>query len=258
MSREAVDATVLVSVFNMARILWLQLESLCRQETTFSWELLVGEEPSDDYAGPGCLEPYRERLWAAGCKSTTYVAVPKWIPVSQKIHRLANLSRGKYCLPHAADDYASPDRIQRACTVLQGGVDWYDVEQGLFLNLLDGSTGTYVSAPDRTGLCLSTLISHLRNLSGPYPTLSVDLWLRSQIKPEKICRELCALRGLQTDGVNIIGPARADLYRGGEFRALFSEPSQQVQDILPEEVLLRLASQFPGAKLGSPTDLIPQ
>jgi hypothetical protein len=77
--------TAILPTYNNADIIWLQLESLCAQVNTPEWELIIIEEPSEQYFGEDGLSLYAERLGDAGCVRVVYISVTNWIPLAQKV-----------------------------------------------------------------------------------------------------------------------------------------------------------------------------
>ena len=61
-----VDITVALPTWESKDIIWLQLESLCRQETQYTWELIVCEEQTPNMMGEEMLSSYKERLTQGG------------------------------------------------------------------------------------------------------------------------------------------------------------------------------------------------
>ena len=56
-----IQVTVALPTWENKNIIWLQLESLCRQETKYNWELVVCEEQSKNMAGEGMILSFTDR-----------------------------------------------------------------------------------------------------------------------------------------------------------------------------------------------------
>ncbi len=68
--KNPIDVTVALPTWNSNRIIWLQLESLCRQKTKASWELFIDECGTN--ASYDVMQEYKERLREAGCETVHY------------------------------------------------------------------------------------------------------------------------------------------------------------------------------------------
>jgi glycosyltransferase involved in cell wall biosynthesis len=234
-----IDVTVAIPTWNSAKILWLALESLCLQQTKFSWELYILECASDDFAGDEYLDPYRDRLNSAGCVRIRYTSSERKLALGGKWCLIANKALAPYFLMAGSDDYKPPDWIERAGKALAAGAEWYDCRQGLFYDLLTGESATFdITKVTYPGMCAATLSSRVAALEPPYPLRTVDGWLKRSIDPASVFREETAMLGMHTDGANAISLQRRNRYR--DEKGNFFPPRQTIEEIVPPTIMGRL------------------
>lgn len=227
--------------WNSSPILWLALESLCRQETQYPWELIACEDPSENFCGKEYFNPYEQRLQKAGCVNFKFIELDQWIPLSYKWKILANYSSSENFMLVASDDYNDPYRIEITCRELKTH-DWVDWDEGVFLNLNSGEKATWVRPfKEKTGIYMGTKTSFIKELPSPYPTKGVDGWIRSgaNITNRKPISTLP--NGICTDGANVISLHRKDLYKDLK---IFKPFLGKLEDIIPLDVLDMLKNKF--------------
>jgi hypothetical protein len=250
-SKNLIDVTVAVPLWDMGNISWLQLESLCRQQTEFKWELIVCEEQLENFTGKQNIIPYTDRLRQAGCKSIKYIPLLEKIPLSKKWALMAHIAKGKTFLLAGGDDYSAPNRVQFTHEIMcVTDSDWFDVEKGLFYNINTGQTCTYdhslgyprgkaasISQGVRTAV-LKPFFKLFFDCSYHWPSMGVDNWMKSlgNIRPNKFYRHEQELLSLYTDGANKISNTRSSYYSNKEYTIPFCAPTQTVEDILPLDV----------------------
>ena len=237
--------TLALPTYNSSPILWLQLESLCRQETQHEWELIVCEDPSKYFAGESYLDPYRFKLEKAGCKQITYISLDRWVPLSYKWKLLASLAEGDNFLLVASDDYSPPNRIETTVNYLKS-YDWVDWSHGVFLDLYSGNKAQWNKpSPEVTGLFMGTKTKFIQSLQGPYPKRFVDNWIKNQqnIDNRKFIEEIP--QGICTDGTNQISLDRKNLYDNPAF---FTRYWTTLNTLIPQEVVNKLEFNFPKIK----------
>jgi hypothetical protein len=243
-----IDLTVALPTFNNKNILWLQLESLIKQITTFDWELIVCEEQTKNMFGESSLLKYKERLQSVNCVKLKYIPLKNHIPLSKKWHIIAEAAEGYTFTFCASDDYSSPNRLEISHKYICDGYDWFDVKKALFLNLNSFNTATYIDETGWQGTTMSTQTNLMRDLNGPWPSSIVDKWIKSKIVIKNHYQHPNNLLGLHTDGANLISLNRWTLYPDGEnrvkFISPFSDPEQQIEDILPADVIKKLKDRF--------------
>lgn len=241
MSNPQIDVTVALPTWESSNIIWLQLESLCRQKTQYIWELVVCEEQTPNMMGEKMLSTYKERLNKAGCVNITYLALEEWVPLSQKWVTIAHHAKGDSFVLAASDNYSPFDRLERSHQKMLEGYNWFDVRKGLFYNLYKNDIATYILPPEgNTGLFMCTKTKYMKKLIGPpWPKSGIDSWIRTQQNISPKFRYEGNLLGLHTDGANKISHQRKQMYSNQreEYRKPFSPPEQTIKDILPKEVL---------------------
>lgn len=246
MEREnKIDITVALPTWESKDIIWLQLESLCRQETQYVWELIVCEEQTRNMMGEEFLLSYKERLNKAGCVNIIYLALEKWVPLSKKWVNIANNAKGSSFILAASDDYSSSDRLEISHQKMLEGYNWFDVREGLFYNVHTGDLGTYklpTNYSSKTGLSMCTKTEYIKNLKGPWVKKGVDNWIKKQITIKPKFRLEGNLKGLYTDGVNKISFKRKTMYSNKKryYKTPFCPPEQKLEEILPPDILKRL------------------
>lgn len=260
-SSEEIDLTVALPVYNSAKILWLCLEGLCRQQTTSIWELIVMEDPSDDYAGEDYLKPYIDRLKEAGCIDVRYINLDKWITLGEKWIRIANRARGENFMLTAADNFSPPDRIELSCKSLKNHL-WFDGRCSLFYNILTNDSAKFTANEKATGVWMCTKTKLVRQLKGPGPPKGIDGWMRDNMRlrvTDRCTTRDQLLNGLHTDGLNNISFHRKNRYGGVGFTknkikgvnpepgngneyyiAVFEKTDITLEHILPRDIYERL------------------
>ncbi len=117
------DVSVLITAYNIKEYIAQTMESVLRQRTEFSYEILVGDDGSDDGTGELLLEyekkyPDRVRVF-----SMEREAGRKYNRVERSAANRLNLlekAEGKYCTFLDGDDYyTADDRLQRMVEVLE-------------------------------------------------------------------------------------------------------------------------------------------
>jgi hypothetical protein len=243
-----IDLTAALPTWENKNIVWLQLESLCRQKTELTWELIVCEEQTENMFGKENLDSYLERLKEAGCSEIKYIPLQEHTPLSRKWVIIAKEARGESFALCATDDYSSPDRFELSHKKILDGHDWFDIEKGLFLNLNRFTTSTYVDQTGVEGLTMSTRTDIVKNLNGPWPVSSVDKWLKEAGKISNLYQHQGNVLGLDTDGANAICLKRWTQYPDKEERVRymppFQAPEQEIEDILPTDIIMRLKAGF--------------
>lgn len=252
----SIDITVAVPSWDSKDILWLQLESLCRQETQYNWELIVCEEQLKNFAGESYIKKYTDRLSKAGCVRILYIPLNDHIPLSRKWSLIASKASGISYLLTAADNYSPSNRLELTHSKILEGYDWFDVLETLFLDLNTFKTGTYdhhlKSNQNGSSVFMGTRTDIMRQLKGPpWPLAGIDNWIKSQVGriTTKQYRHPEALLGLHTDGANkisgIVNKAgdRRKLYCNG-YKPPFKKSTQVLEDILPADIISKLKANF--------------
>ena len=233
--------TVALPIWKMQDIIWLQLESLCRQKDAGEWELIVSECETN-YVYDLIFEQYTERLHGRGCINFRVIKNRERLPLGLKWKQIAESARGDTMLLCAGDNYSPPNRIAMARGYI-GEYDWFDVSSGLFYDINSGATAQWNRAsPRRSGLWMATRTKYIAALNDSPPSIGIDGWIKSQVPPNmKWKQHEEPLAGLHTDGRNTISHYRAAMYREGTQGNTFSyTDKQKIEDCIPSEVLKRL------------------
>ena len=265
-----IDITVAMPLWDMKNISWLQLESLCRQETQYTWELIVCEEQLENFTGEEEIRSYESRLKKAGCQSITYIPLKKRIPLSRKWIMIAEKARGTNYILCAGDNYSPPNRVELTHGKMIKGYNWFDVGIGLFLNLKTFNTGSYdhnlspwKDPEESTALFMAANTKLLKRLtvllydhSVEWPIFHIDSWLKSRIGEKTTIRyrHPSELLGIHTDGANQItgkltSTVRPHMYdikhlKNNKPEPPFKASTQTIEEILPPHILAKLEEQF--------------
>lgn len=245
-----IKLTAALPTYNNSNIIWLQLESLCRQECNFHWELIVCEEQDTEhcYGEKELIRKYRSRLFKAGCRNILYIPLKERIPLAKKWWLMAQHAQGSSYALCGSDDYSSPDRFELSHSKLSEGYDWFNVKKGLFLNVQTMATATFVAHNEKCGLSMSTQTEIIKNIkTNNWPWKSVDGWMQAHSK--KFYSHPDNVLGLDTDGSNIISGRRRHKYASSNLVYPFIAPEQKASDILPESVLKEIKNRkfyYPG------------
>jgi len=246
MKTQKIHLTAALPTWENKNIIWLQLESLCRQETEFNWELIVCEEQTKNMLGKEALMKYEPRLAKAGCKQIKYIPLENKIPLSLKWVKIANEAEGDSFALCASDDCSPPNRFQFSHEKLSEGYNWFDLKKTLFLNLIDFTSATYINqSKENTGVTMCTKTAVVKNLEGPpWPSSGIDGWMRTNGKTEPFFQYQENLLGLETDGANKINFDRRNHYPDKKVRKRYVcpyfPPEQKIEEILPKEIITRL------------------
>ena len=231
--------TVALPTWKSSPILWLQLESLCRQVDAPKFEVIVMEDPSINFAGEEYVMQFADRMREAGGE-LRYVELEKWISLGSKWREIALIAKYDiFCLA-ASDNYSPPDRLKVTAEHFEKGCNWFDVREGLFYNVKTGRSSCWYNHNLKdTGLFMATKTDFIKNLNGPGPRRFIDNWIRSQIKGRVKSSEL-RMSGLHTDGYNNISIKRGEYEDAYPTR--FKDPYMPVEEIVPKDIWDRLIS----------------
>lgn len=242
-------ATVALPTYRCREILWLQLESLCRQDTGFTWELLLCEEDSEAYAGPRYVDRFAERLWRAGCRRIEHLTPPAHVLLPEKWRLLAAASSQTAAFLLCASDNFSPAcRIERSTLAMLDGDDWYDWSSGHFYDITTGRGAlwrrpVFAAGP---GLFMAIATKNARLLPPTTRKAGVDGWLKRSMPLPHVSERAPGPAGLHTDGRNLISDYRASMYNDAAIRAPFYEPEQDLEAIVPAKIARKLRMMTKG------------
>jgi hypothetical protein len=234
--------TAAIPTFNNASILWLQLESLCRQVDAPEWELIVCEEFSDNYFGKEQLAEYTERLKAANCSRIVYVKLDTWCALGQKwlIIRELMSKESVGMMLCASDNYSPKDRIKLSYEAMLTGADWSQFQQGYFYNILNHSAGLFSGLDGNPALFMCVSSEALKRVvSFKFPRKGVDTWLMRGAKAENVIN-LGMAEGCHTDGYNTLSMGRRLLYEGSASGTFEIADADKVFSTFPKDIQNRL------------------
>lgn len=230
------QVTAALPTWQSAHIIWLQLEALCRQETSVPWELIVHE--CEDDAAREVVGAYEDALRRAGCESVRYQHNPERVPLGLKWKQIAEQAKGTCLILAASDNYSPPDRIQRAHEVInEQGYDWTDTSRGVFYDIPTGKQATWTRRRSTaSGLWMACKTEHIRSLKGEPPDRAIDGWIKGQLPEGFSWHQEEEAHGVHTDGANTISHTRRNLYIRGELRPPFIPATQDALEIIPKEL----------------------
>jgi len=258
-----VAITAALPMYRGRPIGWLALESLCAQEgIDFDWELIVMEETPEgaDPMGEDAIMEYEARLQAVGCRRIIYLGIDKWVPLSTKWVRIAQVANSDGLLLVAADNYAPPNRLADSHAHLTAGAHWVQCGYGLFYDIFLRSLAVYdwPRCPRAvTAICMAAPTHLVRGVTQPDASRHVDGWLyrgvAAQVGHVRMAwsETLEWKRGLLTNGLNNISSRRAAMMIEGRddrrgkpspFRPPVDGEPSSIEECLPPEVCERLLS----------------
>ena len=207
-------ATVALPTWKNKGILWLPLEGLARQKTSYPWELVIMECEDDS---TDIINSYRDKLLKAGCKDIVYINSPYRVPLAVKWKMMSEAASGNVFLLQASDDYHSEDRIERTMKAFEDGAEWYQVRYHYHWSFkyrklikFDMLTKQGWKA---TGFNMAALTKDIRNVPETNQGNGIDFFLFSNIKPSKVVTdEVDPKGGVATDGMNTISVNRYNYY----------------------------------------------
>lgn len=247
--RKRPSMTVALPTYNNSNAIWLQLESLCRQEEAPAWELIVCEEASDKYFGAEGLKEYVDRLKKGGCVRVVFLDLKQWIPLSKKWLVIAeHMADSSYAFVLAAsDNYSENCRLEQTYDTIFKGAEWVHWGRGAFYNVLTGKAAMY-DHDGKTGLFMAMskrAIEKVARKVSDYPAKGVDTWLRKALGNVNAVN-LGETAGVHTDGVNTISINRRHLYQNS---SLFTPiDGSSVFRNFPAEIQKRIKSIQDGKK----------
>lgn len=241
-----IDLTAAIPLYNSSPIFWLALESLCRQNTQYTWELVVCEDPSTNFCGEEYIKPYLSRLKSAGCINFKYLPLNHWIHLGEKWKYIAKNSNGENFMLVAADDYCSPNRIQRSCNLLNNNnLLWLDSRQVLYYNLLTAQEMHLTVPMPYSGVFMCTKTNLVQGITDKGPKEGVDNWLRTKLNinnNNRVSVEPYFL-GFNTDGKNNISMKRRARYntRQNTPGCIWSNAKYNIRNVLDKELYKKIS-----------------
>lgn len=226
--------------WNNADIYWLSIESLCRQKTSFPWELIVFECPSPRPVGVDGINEYAVRLKAAGCQRIVYINKGYKVDLSTKWKEIAAKARGEVLILHDSDDYTHPLRIQRTMELI-GDKPWYDTRYAWHYNIPDRKMMLYdyVATEKRwkTGFNIAVRTQIIRSMPDPKINKGIHSWMINYVNDKYV--DETNYPCVATTGMNIVSLTRR---RGFDKSKLpWLSTTMTIDGIgLPEDIVARL------------------
>lgn len=235
--------TVAIPVWDSKDIIWLPMESLCRQETSEPWELIVYEEAHQQQCGEPFFASYMNRLKESGCVGFKYLTADTKLPLSYKWEELGKASSGDskmFCICDA-DNYYQKFMIQDTADAYKLGYDWLTAKRGFFYNFASCTLAEYSlheRPASKTGLQMSIATKLIKKLPRQEKHRLLNAWVFNNCKPQKRKDEDKHLNTLCTHGHNHISTKRGKMI--DNFEVPFYKTDVQLNDILPEDVEFKL------------------
>lgn len=238
--------------WNNRDIYWLSIESLCRQKTTYPWELIVHECPSANSLGEEFFAPYRERLKKAGCQRVVYINKGRRIDLSTKWKQIAQEAQGRVLILHDSDDYTHPLRIEKTMELI-GDKPWYDTRYAWHYCITSNKMMLYdyqiTKKKWKTGFNIALLTDVLRKARDPHKNAGMHKWMSGYVTEKFIDQVNYAC--VATTGANTVSSNRIRHFNNP--RPPFVKTDKTIHDIgLPMDVVNRLI----GNKTVSPLEIL--
>jgi len=238
-----IQATVALPTWGNADIIWLQLESLLRQETTAKWELIISECESSSIALK-VITDYSQKLLAKGV-SVTYLRNATRMPLLEKWVQMADQAKGDVFIMVASDCYSPATLVQRAIDRHAEGYDWTQDDQGVFYDFMTRRKAMYKSPEGASGLNFSARTASIASLPIVPLERGIDGYMMRTIRPSKVYRNTNLTMGVHTDGYNTISKKRMMKYAGQMLKP-FYHTSVELTDVVPADVAERVTIQSKG------------
>lgn len=241
-----IELTVALPVWNSKKIVWLALESLCRQrDISFNWELIVCEEQDENGFGVENYLKYKDRLKHVGCVNLKVIPLKKWISLGQKYYKIIQNSNvnSKALLLQAADCYSQPFRLNESYQkIVKNNYDWVCYKIGAFIDLHSWNHILYndLSKQQKAGLNMAFCMKSARKLPNEERKKLVDGWLYNNLNIKNPC-DIDPKHwklGVDTHGLNNISKSRQKYFK--KEKHPFYKTDYKVDYYLPKDVVERL------------------
>ena len=219
--------------------MWLPMESLCRQETKYPWELIIFEEKHDEQCGKDYFTPYFERLCAAGCVSFRYLTSEEKLPLSKKWVRLSQQAHEDsvmFCIC-AADNYYQKDMVEDTGKAYDDGYDWLVTKKGFFYNFQTKQLVLYDKPQSAVGLQMSGATKLMQTLPNESKFRLLDSWIYAKTAPKKPLSGVNTMT-LCTHGYHNISQARGEMINKSVYP--FYETDKKLEDIVPADIAQKI------------------
>jgi len=232
--------TIAMPVWNSREIVWLAMESFCRQETDLPWELIVYEEKHREACGADYFRSYVKRLEKAGCISFNYITCNDKKALSAKwatLGRAADKRSKMFCVCDA-DNYYQKYMIKDAYTAWVEGYDFLTDKQGYAYDFVNKLLVEYKKPDGRTGFQMCYATELMRKLPHAKIHKLLNTWVYNHCRPKKIKVAKDHLTNLITNGYNNITGARGKMMR--DFEHPFYKTDKKLEDILPLDIVKQI------------------
>ena len=226
--------------WNNKDIYWLSIESLCRQETTYPWELIVHECPSSNPLGEKYFAQYRERLKKSGCQRVVYINKGRRTNLSTKWIEIAKAAKGEVLILHDSDDYTHPLRIQKTMELI-GDKPWYDTRYAWHYSIPDNKLMIYDYQLSKnlwkTGFNIAVRTEIVRKMKDTKKNNGIHKWMSNYVKDKYIDQTIYPC--VATTGANTVSLNRRRHFNNP--RPPFKKTVKTIRNIgLPEDIVKRL------------------
>lgn len=250
-----ISLTVGLPLYKSRDIVWLAMESLCRQSSIwFNWELIVCEEDSScnsEFFGEEELMKYSEKLKAVGCESIKYISVDKWIPLSQKWKQIAEdaSETSLVFVLQAADCYSPARRLVKTYELIKSGHDWVQGDAHNIYDLLSDKMYLLKKKTEHIGSDMAVRTSLAKQLPFSDKKRGVDTWFFLSCKAVKKNLSVGYDRinvkfSLNVHGLNNISNRRK------MFGKTYKKVESRLENIVPKDIADRLRELKPLADMG--------
>ena len=226
-------------------IIWMPMEGLCRQRTSYEWELIVMECDSPLLSGYELFESYWERLQKAGCKKLTYLFKGERMPLGQKWKEMAWRAAGDIFLLQASDEYPHDTRLE---VTGRNGAAWYDTRYYYSYSFISKKMLLFDKYSDKnwlTGTDMAMNTNMLRNIPDNDMRKGVDFYLYGKLNGAYKVTDPILYPGLHTNGANTISTARELIYYKKPHPP-YNDTKATLDDVgLPDDILERVKSFEP-------------
>jgi glycosyltransferase involved in cell wall biosynthesis len=240
------DKIMTVGLPVLAMPAWLAMESLARQNSPCSYELIVYED-ANDLNGIEYYQEFLDRM--PTCQRLIYVYSEERVSLSHKWRRMFEMmsENSLGLMLQAADCYSEPNRLSLTFNALNDGADWVHYDIGYFYNINSKQLMMFGINGD-TGLNMAVSKAALAYLPVEDLYSGVDNWLYRNGKNKPNFKTVVINsptwdKGIDTDGWNRISMSRSDMYVNP--KPPFSKARTPVNDIIPADIIERIRRPIP-------------
>lgn len=236
-----IKGSVCIPIWNSPRIIWLAMESLCRQvKPKEGWEIVLFEEKQMNMVGEAAIKAYQDRLKEVGCERIHYMTGIEKVPLTHKWVRMAretSPSSQYYCMV-ACDNYYHPWMLVDSEEAITKG-EWFITTQGYFYDFNLRKLILY-RYPGNIGLQMTARTELVRKLPMEVRNSGVDGWFYKNLHPAKIIKDPSDHwnKTLCTNGLNNISRSRHTFFT--RVRKPFYPTTEVLSNIVPDDICNRI------------------